>query len=64
MHLKGLTNLRELYLGGERSTITDAGIGHLMGLAKLTRLWLNGTQVTDAGVVALQQALPECEIVK
>ena len=36
MHLKGLTNLRELYL--------------------------DETKVTDAGLAAMQQTLPNCKI--
>ncbi|MFP6657003.1 MAG: hypothetical protein VB853_02415 [Pirellulales bacterium] len=42
--------------------VTDAGLAHLSGLTKLERLWLTRTQVTDAGVKKLQQALPKCDI--
>ena len=43
--------------------ITDAGLAHLKGLTKLKRISLEETQVTDAGVKALQKALPDCEVV-
>jgi hypothetical protein len=68
-HLKGLTQLRVLYLDG--NYITDAGLEHLKGLAQLDTLGLGsakrnfvyvGTNVTDAGVQKLQQALPNCYI--
>jgi len=39
---------------------TDAGLEHLKGLTQLEQLWLDGTQVTDAGVEKLNQALPKC----
>ena len=42
--------------------VTDAGLGHLKGLAKLQELNLMLTQVTDAGVDDLQKALPKCRI--
>ena len=42
--------------------ITDAGLEHLEGLNKLKSLVLGDTQVTDAGVAKLKQALPECRI--
>ena len=42
--------------------ITDAGLGHLTGLTNLQELRLSGTQVTDAGVAELKQALPKCKI--
>ena len=29
--------------------ITDTGLEHLKGLTELQELWLDGTQVTDAG---------------
>ena len=42
--------------------ITDAGLGHLTGRTNLQELRLSGTQVTDAGVAELKQALPKCKI--
>ena len=49
-------------LGG--TNITDAGLRHLQGLINLKRLHLLDTQVTDAGVAELQQALPKGKIKK
>ena len=40
-HLKGLTNLQWLDLGGI-SWVTDAGLEHLKGLTNLQSLDLNG----------------------
>jgi len=31
-------------------------------LQNLSTLWLNETQITDAGVAELKKALPNCEI--
>ena len=64
VHLKGLTELQSLSMGGYGSKITDAGLVHLKGLTKLQVLRLAGTKITDAGVAELQQALPNCEIRK
>ncbi len=50
--LRGLNNLKELYLGG--NVVTDAGLEHLKGLTSLERLGLNVTQVTDAGLEHLK----------
>ncbi|MBI3465848.1 MAG: hypothetical protein HY000_22755 [Planctomycetes bacterium] len=44
--------------------VRDAGLEHLKGLKNLRELNLAGTQVTAAGVAALQAALPECKIVR
>ena len=35
---------------------------HVKGMTSLEELWLQGTQVTDAGVQDLQKALPNCHI--
>jgi hypothetical protein len=40
------------------SSVSDAGLAHLKGLAGLSILTLLRTQVTDAGVKELRQALP------
>ena len=42
--------------------ITDAGLMYLESLKNLESLDLAGTQVTEAGVMRLQQALPNCNI--
>ena len=60
MHLKGLTKLQSLFIGGTQ--VTDTGLVHLKGLTKLQTLELDGTQVTDEGVKKLKQALPNCSI--
>ncbi len=51
VHLKGLTNLRELSLRGTK--VTDTGLGHLKGMA-LTSLDLLFTPVSDAGLEHLK----------
>ena len=52
--------LRPLYIG---SRINEAGwIVHLKGLTGLTFLALHETQVTDAAIKELQQALPDLKI--
>jgi internalin A len=47
-HLRGLTQLRQLFL--HSTQVTDAGLEHLRRLSKLELLALDGTQLTDAGV--------------
>jgi hypothetical protein len=37
---------------------------HLEGLTRLELLLLNRSQVTDEGVKKLQQALPNCQIIR
>jgi hypothetical protein len=49
-----------LYLDG--APITDLGLRHLKGLAKLRHLSLCGTRVSDGGLALLQRALPQCVI--
>ena len=65
-HLKGLlerlTNLKELFLTD--TNVTDAGLEHLQGLTNLRYLDVSATKVTDAGVKKLQQALPNCKIIR
>ena len=61
-HLEELTKLQSLMLKGTQ--ISDSGLAHLEGLTKLRWLYLSDTQVTDNGVANLQQALPNCKIVR
>ncbi len=61
-HLQGLTNLQELRLGSGQKT--DAGLVYLKGLTQLRKLELHGGQFTEEGMAQLQQALPNCKIVR
>ena len=45
-----------------KTNVDNSGLEHLKELTGLERLWLNYTQVTDAGVEKLQQTLPKCNI--
>ena len=60
-YLRGLTSIERLDLTDAK--ISDAAVNDLLTLAGLKQL-LSGTQVTDAGVERLRQALPECEVVQ
>ena len=60
--LKRLRQLRHLDLNW--TMITDAGLEHLSGLSQLQVLDLTATQVTDTGIKKLQQALPNCKIIR
>ena len=62
MHLKDLTSLQELGLGGTK--VTDAGLVNLKGLTSLRKLYLTDTKDTDTGIAELQKTLPNCEITK
>lgn len=42
--------------------ITDAGVEHLTSLKKLRALSIGNSQITQAGVAKLQQALPNCTV--
>jgi len=53
VHIRGLTNLRSLDLGGG-SRITDEGMASLSGLLRLQYLVLSGANVTSAGVEHLK----------
>ena len=59
-HLAALHDLRILILWD--TGVTDLGLRHLHPLEHLSELILWSTQVTPAGVVALSQALPHCDI--
>jgi len=54
--------LSRLSLWGTK--VTDAGLVHLKGLGNLKALDLSATRVTDDGVKQLQEALPNCAIVR
>ena len=61
-HIKWWPEIKVLVL--DQTQITDAGLQHLKGLTQLERLGLKRTKVTDEGVKKLQQALPNCKIVR
>ena len=61
-HIKGLDQLELLDLSN--TLVTDAGLEALKGMNRLQHLHLHQTKVTAEGVKKLQQALPECEIVR
>ncbi len=61
-NLERLTGLRDLVL--RETQITNAGLEHLKGLSQLELLDLRGTRVTDEGVKRIQQALPNCTIIR
>ncbi|MDH3585248.1 MAG: hypothetical protein OER86_13640 [Phycisphaerae bacterium] len=42
--------------------VSDAGLKHLKGLTKLTKLDLSRTNVTAQGIADLKKVLPECDI--
>jgi len=45
-----------------KTRITDAGLRHLAGIKNLREIHIGETAVTDAGVAALKQALPELRV--
>jgi hypothetical protein len=47
-----------------QTQVTDAGLTHLSGLTQLQYLNLSDTQVTAVGVAQLQNALPNCKIIR
>jgi len=60
--LSGFTSLQWLSLSG--TEITDAGLASLRGMTQLHSLEIKDTKVTAAGVAKLQQALPNCKIIR
>ena len=62
VHVKGLTKMEALVLGG--TIVTDAGLVHLKGLTNLQYLALQQTKVTDAGIAELKKTLPKCDVYK
>jgi hypothetical protein len=61
-HLKGLTKLKNLAFVD--TAVTDAGLEHLEGFTELEFLYLSNNDVTDEGVKKLQEALPDCVILR
>jgi Leucine-rich repeat (LRR) protein len=66
VHLSRMIALRYLWLGThpfmDSSQITEPGLVHLKALTNLESLFLSNTKITDAGLVELQEALPNCKI--
>jgi uncharacterized membrane protein len=64
--VKEFPQLQILNVGSYMSErrITDTGLEHLRGMTQLQELSLECTEVTDAGVKKLQQALPNCTITR
>ena len=58
----GALLVASLVNGSER--LPDAGLVHLKGMTRLEGLNLYGTQVSDAGIAELKQALPGGQIKK
>jgi hypothetical protein len=63
---EGLTSLQTLtklqHLGLTGTDVTDHGLEYLRGFKNLQCLQLYGTAVTSDGVTALQEHLPDCQI--
>jgi hypothetical protein len=62
-HLRRLRKLRELHIR-EAPHLTDACLEYLADLHQLEVLELMGTQVTDAGITKLRQALPNLKVIR
>jgi hypothetical protein len=58
--LKDLPGLRALCLS--YMPVDDSDLDYIIPLKQLRQVELTGTEVTDAGVAKLQQALPNCKI--
>jgi formylglycine-generating enzyme len=61
IHLASVSELQALQIN--KLNVTDAGLQYLFGLKKLRTVNLSDTAVSPAGLRALQDALPDCEIV-
>lgn len=62
-HVKRLARLRSLSIYYDNE-VTDAGLENLKGLTRLRRILCDSANVTDEGVARLQEALPNCIIVR
>jgi hypothetical protein len=59
-HLKGMTNLRRLFIYG--GSISNKSIETLKGLSKLEAITFKDTAVTDGGILELRETLPKAKI--
>lgn len=62
-HIGDITGLEDLTITGSPK-ITDEGIGHLQKLAKLQRLCISETSVTNARLLELQKDMPRTRITR
>jgi Leucine-rich repeat (LRR) protein len=62
VHLQGLNQLKMLDLTDTQ--VTDAGLVHVREIRQLQWVSLLNTKVTGEGVKKLQQALPNCQIIR
>jgi hypothetical protein len=61
--VKAVSNIRSLEILDLRSTkVTDGCVPFIASLRRLRRLHTGGTAITPAGIKAIQQALPKCDI--
>lgn len=60
VHVAALQQLRYLYLVG--ISLSDAGIAQLKNMPDLQCIEIRGTKVTEEGVKALCEALPDCYV--
>ena len=60
----GMPDLEYLELGAAGVNITDAAVPDFARLKKLTKLGVSGSKLTDGGVKALREKLPDCTITR
>jgi hypothetical protein len=56
VHLAEMKQITSIWIGMSKGKITEAGIGHLVGLQNLTELDLQNNDVTDAGLEILAES--------
>ena len=65
---EGLSSVGKLgqlqVLGLSHTKTNDTRLKHLRGLKKLEQLELSDTSVSEAGLAALKQALPQCKVTR
>lgn len=58
--LKNVTGLRHVNISA--NGITDAGLSHLHSIKSLERVVVFSSDVTEQGIAALKDALPDCKV--